>query len=352
MISITCDQRIIPPSNRNIQYFGRVDRSKPHRILFDWPGVAIQAVFEGSKCDVILEGGPAYFDVFIDNTPAGVIKSPQKERFIALATGLADTKHIVCLLKRSESIIAPVSFGGFALEAGKHLARPPEPPERKLLYIGDSYTAGFANEYQGRECDPLKADSIILATTNTNKAFGPLVAQAFGAQYQILAISGKGLVKNFSGIDPGKELPAYLDRTLLTSINTPGTYLRWDPASWKADVAFIAIGINDFQADPPYADTAIFDRAYCSLIETLRKNHPGVKFICCATRIWPIDALIPRIKAIVQKQQSAGKTDVSYFEFASENNALFGHPSLSDHRAIADSLISLVERTAGWKVRR
>jgi hypothetical protein len=332
-----------------IQYFGRFDNSQPGHALFDWPGVVIQAVFEGTSCSAVLEGGVACFDVRVDGTFAGTVMNKPGTRIIPLVSGLPDGRHLLRLEKRSESIAGPASFGGFVLDPGKRLVKPPKKPVRKIEYIGDSYTAGFANEHEGRECDPAKADSIILASSNANKAFGPLVAAAFSAQYQIVALAGKGLVRNFNGIDPGKELPALYDRTRYTSINTPGPYGTWQFSSWKADVAVIGIGVNDFQADPPYADTVAFDNAYIRLIGKLRAQYPGVRIVCCATRVWPIDGLIPRVKAIVSRQKAEGRDDVVYFEYTTENNALYGHPSLKDHRAIADSLIPVIAKITGWK---
>jgi hypothetical protein len=332
-----------------IQYFGRFDRTQAGHALFDWPGVAIQAVFEGTSCSAVLEGAAACFDMHIDGTFAGTIMNRPGMRVVPLAGGLSDGRHLLRLEKRSESTGGPVSFGGFGLDSGKRLVKPPKKPVRKIEFIGDSYTAGFANEHEGRECDPAMADSIILVSSNANRAFGPLAAAAFGAQYQIIALAGKGLVRNFNGIDPGKELPALYDRTLCTSINTPGPYGKWQFSSWKADMAVIGIGVNDFQADPPYADTGAFDRAYARLIGKLRAGYPGVRIVCCATRVWPIDALIPRVKSIVGRQKAEGHDDVVYFEYATENNALYGHPSLKDHRAIADSLIPVIAKITGWK---
>ena len=339
----------VSADNPSVQYFGRFDMSKTGHALFDWPGVVIQAVFEGTSCSAVLKGTVACFDVHIDGKFAGTVKNRPGTAVVPLASGLPDGRHLLRLEKRSESFAGPVSFGGFMLDSGKRVVKPPKMPARKIEFIGDSYTAGFANEHEGRECDPAAADSIILATTNANKAFGPLVAAAFGAQYQIIAQSGKGLVRNYNGIDPGKELPSLYDRTLCSSINTPGPYGKWQFSSWKADVAVIGIGVNDFQADPPYADSAAYDREYARLIAKLRAQYPGVRIVCCATRVWPTDALIPRVKAIVARQKAKGHDDVVYFEYATENNALYGHPSLADHRIIADSLIPVIARITGWR---
>ena len=339
-------RNLVPPDDPSIVYMGRVDRSKPEKTVFDWPGITISTVFEGTSCGAVFEGRNS-FDAFVDGVHAGTFQTGPEKAAYPITKGLSDRSHRLLIVKRSESARIPSVFYGLLLDEGKKLAAPPPPADRKIEFIGDSYTVGFSNEYLSRECPAGRDDSIILAATNTNRAFGPRVAKAFGAQYHIIAISGKGLVRNYNGIDKGKELPRYFDKTLISSVNGSAP-VQWDFSQWKADVAVIGIGINDFQADPPYADSAKFHAAYIGLIDRLRKEYPGVKVICCATKVWPTDALIPHVKGIVERQKKAGKTDVFYFEYFTENGALYGHPHIYDHQTIATALIPVVAKATGW----
>ncbi len=350
MSTISAENTFFPATDTSIVYSGRVDRSRADRVMFDWPGITIQTVFEGPSCEAVFEGMDC-FDAFVDGVLTSTFRiTPKKKTSVVVAKGLTDRPHRLLIVKRSESNAGPVSFYGLTLEKGKRLSPPPAPAyDRKIEFIGDSYTAGFANEYLNLECPPGREDSVILSATNAYKAFGPLVARAFGAHYHIIAISGKGLLRNYNGIDKGKEILKYYDRALLSSVNSGDKSSIWDFSKWKADVVVISIGINDFQADPPYPDSAAFDAAYAAFIERLRRQYPGVKIICCATRVWPTDGLIPRIKAVVEKEQAAGKTDVFYFEFSTGNGALYGHPSVYDHVTIAEGLIPVVAKATGWR---
>jgi len=342
-------RRLIPATNPHIRYMGRTDHSKPDCVTFDWPGVVIDAFFTGSSIDIVIKG-TARFDVFINESHIGVVESPCTKATVAVAHSLpASGGKRLRLAKRSESTIEPISLYGFMLDSGSRLLPIPEERKRKILFIGDSYTAGFANEHSGREFRPDAADSIIFTCTNANRSFGPLTAKQFDAQYQLIAISGKGLVRNYNGIDKGKELPAYIDRTLLTSVNNGASGYTWKDDRWKADVVVTGIGINDFQADPPYADPDTFDNAYDSLIQKLRVTHPGVKIICCATKVWPTNALVAAVKRVVTRQLACGHKDIRYFEYSTANGALYGHPSLDDHRHIADQLIPIIREMTGWR---
>lgn len=341
-------QTIIPPTDPRILYMGRIDRSAPDRVLFDWPGITIQTVFTGTSCSGVFEGVNS-FDVYVDGIPTKSFITKAEKTAIPLAEGLSDRNHRLLIAKRSESAGAATSFYGLMLVPNATLVAPPPLPLRKIEFIGDSYTVGFANEYFGRECQSGKEDSILLAATNTNKAFGPIVARAYSAQYQINAVSGKGLVRNYNGIDKGRELPACYERTLVSTVGTPSPSGKWNFASWIPEIVVIGIGINDFQANPPYTDSAVFDVAYHKLIGTITTHYPGVKIICCATKVWPTDALIPRIKAIVAYQKSIGNNNIRYFEYFPENGALYGHPHLHDHQMIAEGLIPVVAEATGWR---
>jgi lysophospholipase L1-like esterase len=347
MTTIVSAQNLISPSDPNIQYFGRVDRSVTGKVMFDWPGILIQANFNGTSCAAVLEGINC-FDVYIDGVLEKNFKVTKEKAAWELVKRLTDRTHRLLIVKRSESASSPSSFYGLLLDKDRTLASLPPPPQRKIEFIGDSYTVGFANEYLNQASPLGKEDSIILAATNTYKAFGPILSRAFNAQYQVIAVSGKGLVRNYNGIDKGRELPALYDRTLVSSTNG-GASGKWDFSSWKADVVVIGLGINDFQAEPPYADSATFDADYAKLIDRIRKQYPGVKIVCCATKVWPTDLLKPHVKAIAEKQKVQGHTDIRYFEYVSENGALYGHPHLYDHQAIAELLIPVISELTGWR---
>ena len=347
MTVFSYSETLVSPAHPALQYMGRIDRSNPKQIAFDWPGIVIQTIFTGTSCSAVFEGVNC-FDIFIDGIHSSTVRTGTKKAKYPLAENLTDRSHRLVIAKRSESAGAPTVFYGLMLDKDKELVQPPPPSKRKIEFIGDSYTVGFADEYLGRECAAGKDDSIIFAATNTGKAFGPLVAKAFSAQYQINAVSGKGLVRNYNGIDKGHELPVCYERTLVSTVNVPDKAGEWDFSSWKPDVVVIGLGINDFQANPPYPDSTVFDTAYHTFIDKIRKRYPDVKIICCATKVWPTDALFARVKAIVTEEQRRGNKNIRYFDYISENGALYGHPNLHDHQMIAEELIPVVAEITGW----
>jgi hypothetical protein len=339
-------QTFIPADNKCIQYYGRVDFSNHLQPAFDWPGIYIKAAFDGTSCKIVLSGTNC-FDVFIDGIFSAKILCGTKKQIFTVGSALVNSRHELLIVKRTESCLSPSVFYGLYLDPGKELLKLPAPPARKIEFIGDSYTAGYANEYGSPDCPLSESDSVLMKFTNTHKAFGPITARAFGAQYQVNAYSGKGLVRNFNGIDKGKELLYYYDRTLISPCYRGKCGLKWD-FNWKPDVVVICIGINDFQGDPPHADSSVYERELNRFVENLRMRYRGAVFIFCATKIWPNNDLIPNVKKVIECQHSRGFDDIWYYEFKTENSSLHGHPGLDDHKHIAEGLISLITEIQGW----
>ncbi len=328
-------------------YSGRVDQSVSGEVSFDWPGICIRTSFEGTSCKAVLQGTCCY-DVTIDEKLHSVIDVGDQKDTIALADKLPSGIHTLLIAKRSETNMHVCTFYGLIIDKNCKLIKTQIDLSRTIEFIGDSYTAGFGNEYPSRECAPEKSDEILLKSTNTNKAFGPVLAKSFKADYQVNAYSGKGLVRNYNGIDKGREFPVYYDKLYNSKVNTGTAVPLWNFSSWHPHVAVIGLGLNDFLAAPPYADSAQYDAAYAELLQLLREKHPGVKIICCATSVWPTQALIPRVKAVVANEKAAGRGNVFYFEYHTENTALYSHPSTEDSKKIARELQPLIAEITKW----
>jgi lysophospholipase L1-like esterase len=340
-------QNFFDASDNAFLYSGRVDSSVRGEVTFDWPGVYIQTEFEGTSCKAVLQGKCCY-DILIDTTKHSVLVVGTQRDTFTIADSLPSGTHTLQIAKRSETNTNVCTFYGLIVDENCKLLRPPIDQSRRIEFIGDSYTAGFGNEHPSIECAPDVYDEILFRTTNTNRAFGPVLAKSFRAQYQINAYSGKGLVRNYNGIDKGKEFLVYYDKVLNSKVNTDNLAPLWNFSLWHPQVVVIGLGLNDFLADPPYADPLKYDSAYASLLNLLREKHPGVSMICCATSVWPTQVLISRVQAIVEKEKSAGRNDVHYFEFFTNNTALLCHPSVEDSKKIAKKLQPLIASVTKW----
>lgn len=341
----------IPASDSRILIQGRYALDDSGKIVADWPATSLTVRFEGRGLAVKLAGAHRY-EVRMDGKELPILTTTEEPSIYSLGGDLAAGPHTLILARRTEALGNPQVIYALAPQgANAKLLTPPARPQRRIEFIGDSYTVGYGNESVIQTPQESQVDSLVFATTNSQKSFAVLVAKRLGAEVQVNAISGRGLVRNFNGFDPGQEYGYFYRSALLAPRLRKQNNAPWDFATWHPQVIIIGLGINDWQGQPPYPDSVAFDAAYRSMLDTLRAIHPGAKFVLCATGVWPTEALIPRVKAIVAAELAQGKKDVHYFEYTAEKSGLWYHPSLTDHEAIAAKLVSLVTELGGWRSR-
>lgn len=340
----------IPAKDARLQYFGRWAFSDKGYAEADWPGVYLRFAFQGSGCSIRIQGTQV-FEVVIDGEKQKPFATTDSLSWYGIAQGLEDERHTVVLYKRTESQSSGFQVHGVELSKGGKLLEAPARPERRIEFIGDSYTVGYGMESPVREPENLNEDSLLLWTTNAAQNFGAQVARSLGADYQINAFSGRGLVRNINGIVPDRPFGFFYDYTLMAARNTNQSSPKWNFQAWHPQVVVIGLGINDFQGQGIPADTNLFVQTYAQFLDTLRLRHPKVKFVLCATQVWPNDQLLPAIRKLALLEKGRGKEDVFVFEYGGEKTGLWWHPDVRDHQNIARELRPIVARLGGWMSR-
>jgi len=188
-------------------------------------------------------------------------------------------------------------------------------------------------------------------TTNADLSFGALTARRFGADYQINAFSGRGMVRNYNGIAPGTSYRTYYDRALLA---VDGDVWR-RPPTWHPQVVVIGLGINDFSTpvnpgEPwtPESLVAAYHDAYQAFIDKIRARYGSRTYVVVsATYMYNTTALADLTQRIVQERNSAGDSRVRYWYYDGlDSLGCHYHPSLRDHRLIADQLTTFLDGLA------
>lgn len=322
----------------------------PRRWLHSWPGVYWSAEFRGREVTLSFDDPADQYRVYIDGAEITTISKPGKQDY--RVSGLRDELHSVWLKKFSENQGAPAAFNGFFVAPGEVEPGPHPhflPSDRQIEFIGDSYTVGYGNTSGKRQC----TKDEIWATTDTSQAFGPLTAEHYGADYQINAFSGRGMVRNYGGFI-GDSLPALYPYTLYdgkTEYDAPDW--NWDP-----QIIVIGLGTNDFTTplhdgekwksrDELHAD---YEATYVKFVQSLRAKSPNAYFILMAT-----DQVDGEIQSEAQKAmaaiQAAGETRIAFLPM---NGLNFGgcdyHPDTNDDRKISDALIAFIDVHPGiWQ---
>ncbi|MBN6038197.1 SGNH/GDSL hydrolase family protein [Amycolatopsis sp. 195334CR] len=304
-------------------------------LRFSWPGVHFEGRFRGTGIGVTLQDPAADYEIQVDGSTRATLVTPAPGTH--WVHGLPDAEHTVRLVKRSESPWATSTFGGFAAAPGGVLLGKPAARTRQIEFIGDSYTAGYGNLSTSRDC----TGDQVNRTTSADRAFGALTARRLGADYQLNAFSGRGMVRNYNGGEPGTDYRTYYDRALLA---VAGDVWR-KPASWRPQLVVVGLGINDFSTalnpgEPwtPESLVAAYKAAYHGFLDKLRARYgPDTIIVVSSTHLSNTSVFTQTAQQIVTERGDR----VRHWYYAETGLDYLGchwHPSAHDHEVIAQRL--------------
>ena len=305
--------------------------------LSQWPGAYFETAFEGSELYFRVGTAHEILHVVLDARPPIILVDPAPG--VYRLSGMAKSPHAVTVFVVTESQPAPNSFGGFAIPPGEK-ALQPATRSRQIEFIGDSHTVGYGNTSKKTTC----TQDEVWATTDDSQAFGALTANYYHADYQVNAISGHGVVRNYNG-SPGDPVPAAYPYTLLDK-----KQLYSDPA-WRPQVIVIALGTNDFSTplhpgekwktrDDLHAD---YEATYVRFIQQLRARNRDAYVILWATNL--ADGEIEsEVKKVIAQVKAKGESRIDFIPF--DHLAFTGchfHPSLTDDKTISEGLAHVID---------
>ena len=175
---------IISPSDKFIQYTGRISFANPERPAWNFPGIQIVASFEGTSLRMIAKPRSGYFMAQIDQAePFKVAFRGERDSVVTLATALPNGVHTVKLMYAIEGYEFYPEFWGFVLDKGKNLVETPALPSRKIEFIGNSITCGYGNEGLKKE------EGFDYATENHYYSYASITARNLEAQHWVVARS-------------------------------------------------------------------------------------------------------------------------------------------------------------------
>ena len=314
---------------------GRVERGA-EGLARQWPGTYFETAFTGRSAYFRLGQGEVIAHVLADGKVLRTLVRPPAATY--RVDGLAPGAHRLRIEIASEDQDSASVFGGFYADRTA-TALPLPQRRRQIEFIGDSYTVGYGNQSATRDC----TEERVWETTDTSAAFGPLLAKRYGADYQVNAISGRGVVRSYGGANVDSLPEAY--PFILFDRKQP-----YADTSWRPRLIVIGLGTNDFSTDLHAGEKwrsraalrADFEAAYVRFVQQLRRSNPRASFILWAAG--PADGEVAsETRRVVERLQSEGERRIAFVEadglaFAGCNH----HPSLADDRIIADRLASAI----------
>jgi lysophospholipase L1-like esterase len=341
----------IRPDHPRIARMGRFDRSDPARPRLGFPGLVIRVRFAGPRLVLLADDstGQSAFDVIVDAGEPRVVRCEKGEHEYLLADDLSDSPHDADIVRRTETWQGVVTFLGLRLAAGRELLEPRPWPTRKLLFVGDSVTAG-----EGADREICAKDAARYA--NARVSYGMLLAQALGAQCQLVAFGGRGVVRDWQGRRDLLTAPQFFELALPDE-STPHPP-HFDLTSYVPDGVVVSLGTNDFNVAlgaPP--DRADFVGAYVRFVRRIRGLYPHAQVFLTEGAIVNDDAgaqpahqprttLRSYLEETVRTLADPGVHDVPSTHYPGD--ACDAHPNKEQHRAMASDLEPVLRRALGW----
>ena len=335
----------IKPSDSNIQYVGRVSFQNPDVPAFTYPGVQVNARFEGTSLKMMAKPMSGYFMVQIDNSaPYKVSFNAPQDSVVTLAVALPNMVHDVRVMYLNEGHKRLPEFRGFGLDDGCKLLPCVELPVRKIEFIGDSMTCGYGLEASDEK------QGFADETSNHYYTYAALTARALQAQHVVVARSGIGIYRNYKGPKTGNAecMPRMYDQTLF-GVETE----KWDFANYTPDVVCVNLGTNDVSTEP--YDKTMLENAYRDFYYTLRVKYPEAKIVFlsgCTMFGNKLEHLQFAMDAVVRQARLKGDTNVYRFDASTQLGDLgYGaawHPSKWQHEKMAGELTAYLRGLMKW----
>lgn len=245
-------------------------RVNPSTYELSWPSTGVSFSFSGTSASIgITYWGDNSVDLSIDGGNWTVISEVSGTSITTPSVKLGN--HTVVLRKRSEAAQGSVYIGKIA--ANGTLGPDLVPSKRQIEIIGDSITVGYG-------LDGVLPCTNTAALTDNPKTYEALAADALGADYSVVAWSGKGLTRNYwSGVaDDAVLIPELYSRYGANDADNSYTF----PSSWNPSAIVINLGTNDFGyvGTPPRAplNATVFTNAMITFVQSIQKHYPDAWF--------------------------------------------------------------------------
>jgi hypothetical protein len=327
-----------PADHEFIQYTGRIDFTNPKLPRFWQPGVYITTKFAGSFCQIILNdeilwgNNHNYLELVVDGK-ASRIRTKAATDTIRIIVEPKWKEHTVSIYKNTEANIGYLEFVGIRCQ---QLLKPKSKPQRKIEFIGNSITCGTGSDQSAIPC----GKGAWQDQHNAYLSYGSIAARQLNAQFHLSAVSGIGLMH--SCCDMNIIMPQVFDK-----VSMRDDTIAWDFKRYQPDVVTICLGQND-----GVQDSAAYCNNYIAFLKQLREYYPKATFICLSSPM--ADAHLfafmkKMLTAVVKERNSTGDKKVHSFFFSKQySGGCDWHPSVAEHKMIADELVPFMKRVAGW----
>ena len=337
---------IVSPTDKNIQYIGRICFDNPERPRFTFPGTQINIRFTGTSLKLWAKPLSGYFMAQVDNAePFKVALMGERDSVVNIATALPQGEHELRLMYIIEGFALKPDFRGFILDSGASLLPPPALSDRTIEFIGNSITCGYGNESTDA------SDHFENETENHYLSYAQICCRALGARANVVARSGIGVYRCYGGAKEGT--PENVMTTEYEYTNLYDRSERWDFSRYQPQLVCINLGTNDLSTNN--YDVRLLGAAYKRFLKQVRSHNPKAKIVfLCGSMLngKELDIAKSLMDEAVEEARQQGDKEVYRFDFTPANGSLkYGadwHPSIWQHQLMAAELTAYLRTLMQW----
>jgi hypothetical protein len=131
-------------------------------------------------------------------------------------------------------------------------------------------------------------------------------------------------------------------------VDLRGDSIAWNFSKYQPDIVTVCLGQND-----GVQDSAAFVNHYLDFINQLRQHYPNATFLLLSSPMADANLrqfLRVSLKAVQQQARLNGEQHIGIYIFEKSYNAGCDyHPSLEEHREIANLLTAAIKKLMHWK---
>lgn len=326
-----------------IRWVGRT-LSTENGVKFDWSGTYADLCFEGNYLEIILsDTGRNFLNWTLDGKEQAKLMTQGDSMKIVLVNSPEEpfALHHIRLQKATEGeqgllTIHALRHNG-ELKAVVESSRP-----RHIEFFGDSLTAGYGTESESGN-EPFSVE-----TENCRYTHAVYMAEYFGADYNLVAFSGRGMVRNYGDQQSISDSlqTMYCKAFHLFSCSESDDW-DFEHSPYCPDAVVIMLSTNDFSTKP-HPDKQYFSERYRQFILNIRRayHNPTLPILCAVHSPHAVKAVSQAIEGLEQVMLA----DVSgaVYNSTTERGASM-HPNRLGQQRMAEITIPLFHELTGWE---
>ena len=327
---------------KDVLYFGRTYK-KGSVQWFNWSGAGFSIRFRGSAVAAEFYSNKpeardlAYLKVYVDGVEQPDILLKDECQIVMLAENLdANQEHTIEVRKRTNARSSTAGVGRLILMDGTIL-EPEAPKERLIEFLGDSLTVGYVAAKGGKS-----AGAWSTSTEDVTGTYCPQIAKALDAEYQVVAISGRGVVRNNGG-DANVLFPDIYRQ--LDFFNNPGVEYSFEK---QPDVIVINLGTNDESEANQELPAEEFRQGLYSFLKEVRQYNPDAQILYTYGLVRV--GLSQSIAEVIEQLQNEGDAKIHYLQLeqCEKWELNLNHTVSTAYTSRGDAMIQKIREITGW----